>query len=604
MSPQVDPVTLEIIRGSLSSTIRDMELLMERCAMSPFIKEKKDYFVGVFDTRGRIVACHISGSGPGMLEPILKIYPLKTMRPGDVYWFNDPYLSDGAVQHHQDMVFTAPIFHEGSLIAFATTFGHYQDIGGLRAGSISPHATEIYHEGVLVPPVRIVREGQLNEEAYRIFLRNSRLPDLVEGDTRAMMASCRLADTRVAELCGRYGAATVLAAFGECIAQTAARARELFLQLVPQGQWSFHDFLDSDGGADQRPFRIELELSRRGDHVRLDGSRSDDQARGPINFTTNAGLLRIAFGRYLQSLDADLDVNEGLLRNLDEWVAREGSILKPRFPAPLGMRANTRFRVMSCIFGNLAQANGGRVPAGSPVYVLYYFRAWDEARARPILCIEGLGVGLGARPFADGVDVIYYIAQENYPVEYVERDFPLRVERYAVRPDSGGPGLRRGGCGVVRDVRVLCEKAELATRMENTLVAPYGVAGGRAGRTGRITLNPGTPDERALLPLGDGIVLKRGDLLRLETCGGGGWGDPLEREPERVRQDVARGFVTGRGAFEDYGVVLEAATLDIDKTATDDERRRRARDLPLIDRGPGFDEAETRWRAARNSPRA
>ncbi len=595
----VDPVTLEIIRGSLASTIRDMELLMERCAMSPFIKEKKDYFVGLFDARGRIVACHISGSGPGMLAPILKTYPLETMRPGDVYWFNDPYISDGAVQHHQDMVFTAPVFHDGRLIGFATTFGHYQDIGGLRAGSISPHATEIYHEGVLVPPVRIVREGQLNEEAYRIFLRNSRLPDLVEGDTRAMMASCRLAETRLAELCRRYGVDTVLAAFDECIAQTAARARELFLEMVPQGQWSFHDFLDSDGGADARPYRVELELSRRGDHVRLDGSRSDDQARGPINFTTNPGLLRIAFGRYLQSLDADLDVNEGLLRNLDEWIAREGSILKPRFPAPLGMRANTRFRVMSCIFGGLAQANGGRVPAGSPVYVLYYFRAWDEARRRPILCIEGLGVGLGARPFADGVDVIYYIAQENYPVEYVERDFPLRVERYAVRPDSGGPGLHRGGCGVVRDVRVLCEKAELATRMENTLVAPYGVAGGRAGRTGRILLNPGTPEERLLLPLGDGITLKRGDLLRFETCGGGGWGDPLERDPERVRQDVARGFITAHGAFEDYGVTLDPATLDIDKTATGEERRRRARDLPLIDRGPGFEEAESRWRAAR-----
>jgi N-methylhydantoinase B len=268
------------------------------------------------------------------------------------------------------------------------------------------------------------------------------------------------------------------------------------------------------------------------------------------------------------------------------------------------MRANTRFRVMSCIFGSLAQANGGRVPAGSPVYVLYYFRSWDEARRRPILCIEGLGVGLGARPFADGVDVIYYIAQENYPVEYVERDFPLRVERYGVRPNSGGPGLHRGGCGVVRDVRVLCEKAELATRMENTLVAPYGVAGGRAGRTGRITLNPGTPGERELLPLGDGIVLRRGDLLRFETCGGGGWGDPLERDPERVRTDVARGFITARGAFEDYGVVLDPATLDLDKTATDEERRRRARDLPLIDRGPGFDEAEARWRAARNSARA
>jgi N-methylhydantoinase B len=599
----LDPVTLEIIRGSLASTIRDMELLMERCAMSPFIKEKKDYFVGLFDTSGRIVACHISGSGPGMLEPILRTYPLETMRPGDVYWFNDPYISDGAVQHHQDMVFTVPVFHEGRIVAFATTFGHYQDIGGLRAGSISPHATEIYHEGVLVPPVRIVREGQLNEEAYRIFLRNSRLPDLVEGDTRAMMASCRLAEARLAELCGRYGADTVLAAFDECIAQTAVRARELFLGLVPAGEWSFHDFLDSDGSLESRPYRVELTLSRRGDHVRLDGSRSDDQARGPINFTTNPGLLRIAFGRYLQALDADLEVNDGLLRNLDEWIAREGSLLKPRFPAPLGMRANTRFRVMSCIFGSLAQANGGRVPAGSPVYVLYYFRAWDEARRRPILCIEGLGVGLGARPFADGVDVIYYIAQENYPVEYVERDFPLRIERYAARPDSGGPGLHRGGTGAIRDVRVFAEQADLATRMENTLVAPYGVAGGRAGRTGRITLNPGTANERVLPALGDGITLARGDLLRFETCGGGGWGDPLARDPERVRQDVARGFVTGRGALEDYGVVLDPTTLDVDKTATDEERRRRIRDLPLIDRGAGFEEAEARWRAARASAR-
>ncbi|HMB37046.1 MAG TPA: hydantoinase B/oxoprolinase family protein [Methylomirabilota bacterium] len=597
-----DPVTLEIIRGSLASTIRDMELLMERCAMSPFIKEKKDYFVGIYDRAGRMVASHISASGPGMVGPVLRAYPLETMKPGDAYWFNDPYLSDGAVQHHQDMVFTAPVFHEGRLIGFATTFGHYQDIGGLRAGSISPHATEIYHEGLLVPPVRIVREGRLNEEAYRIFLRNSRLPDLVEGDTRAMMASCRLADARLTELCGRYGVETVLAAFDECIAQTAARARELFLRMVPEGRWSFHDFLDSDGGSEQRPFRIELELTRAGDHVRLDGSRSDDQARGPINFTTNAGLLRIAFGRYLQSIDAELDVNEGLLYNLDEWIAREGSILKPRFPAPLGMRANTRFRVMSCIFGSLAQANGGKVPAGSPVYVLYYFRSWDEARRRPILCIEGLGVGLGARPFADGVDVIYYIAQENYPVEYVERDFPLRVERYAVRPDSGGPGFHRGGCGVFRDVRVLAERAELATRMENTLVAPYGVAGGRAGRTGRIVLNPGTPKERELLSLGDGIVLERGDLLRLETCGGGGWGHPLERDPERVSADVARGFVSVRGALDDYGVVLDAVTLDVDKTATDEARGRRARDTALIDRGPGFEQAESRWRSFLPSP--
>jgi N-methylhydantoinase B len=598
--PSIDPITLEIVRGSLASTIREMELLMERCAMSPFIKEKKDFFVGIFDRTGRIAACHISASGPGMLTAILREYPIDTMRPGDVYWFNDPYLTDGAVQHHQDMVFVVPVFQDGAVVAFTATFGHYQDIGGTRAGSISPHATEIYHEGVLVPPVRIMREGRLNEEAYRIFLRNSRLPDMVEGDTRAMMASCRLAEARLGELFTRYGRDTVLAAFDACIATTGARARELFLGLIPEGSWSFHDYLDNDGGTDSRPYRVELTLSRAGDVVTLDGRRSDDQARGPINYVTNRGLLRIAFARYLQMLEPGLDINEGILQNLDAWIVREGSLLKPRFPAPLGMRANTRFRVMSCIFGCLAQANGGHVPAGSPVYVLYYFRGWDEARQRPILCIEGLGVGLGARPFADGVDVIYYIAQENYPVEYVERDFPLRIERYTVRPDSGGPGFHRGGTGAIRDVRVLCERAEVATRMENTLVAPYGVGGGHAGRTGRVVVNPGTPEEREVPGQGDGLVVRRGDLLRFETCGGGGWGDPLTRDAMRVRQDVARGFVSVRGALEDYGVVLDPTTLEIDKDATDEERARRAGDRPLVDRGPGFAEAEARWRASRS----
>ena len=186
----VDPVTLEVIRGALVSTIKEMELLMERCAMSPFIKEKKDYFVGIYDASGRIVAAHISASGPGMLTAILRAYPLDTMRPGDVYWFNDPYVTDGAVQHHQDMVFVVPVFHAERPVAFAATFGHYQDIGGLHAGSISPHATEIYHEGVLVPPVRIVREGQLNEEAYRIFLRNSRMPHMVRRCLARSLGTC------------------------------------------------------------------------------------------------------------------------------------------------------------------------------------------------------------------------------------------------------------------------------------------------------------------------------------------------------------------------------------------------------------------------------
>jgi N-methylhydantoinase B len=594
----VNPVVLEIIRGSLRSTVREMELLMERCAMSPFIKEKKDYFVGIYDTRSRIVCCHISSSGPGMVAPLLEAYPLAEMRPGDVYWFNDPYISKGAVQHHQDMVFAMPVFYDGAVVAFTVTYGHYQDIGGMKAGSISPHASEIFHEGTLVPPIRIYREGRLNEEAYRIFLRNSRLPDMVEGDTKAMMASCRLAESRLLELLTRYGRETVLEAFETVIAQTAERTRPLFLELIPQGTYTFHDYLDSDG-VEGRPYRVELTLSRDGDRVWLDATNSDDQARGPVNYITNLGLLQIAYGRYLLALDPALDVNEGLLQNLDEWITREGSILQPRFPAPLGMRAHTRFRVVACMFGALAQANGGQVPANSPVYVLYYFRAHHPTTRQPILCIEGLGVGLGARPFADGVDVIYYIAQENYPVEYVEKDFPLHIEQYGIRVDSGGPGLYRGGCGVVRDVRVLCDKAELGTRMENTKFPPYGVAGGRAGCPGRITLNPGTAEAREVPPVGDGVQLKCGDLLRIETCGGGGWGDPYARDPALVQQDVARGFVSLSGALEEYGVVLAPLSLEIDKAATEERRKTRPQPLPLLDRGPGFPEAEAEWYAKR-----
>src|ERR671924_1280558 len=238
----VNPVALEIIRGSLRSTIQEMELLMERCAMSPFIKEKKDYFVGTYDTRSRIVCCHISSSGPGMVAPILEAYPLEDMQPGDVYWFNDPYISKGAVQHHQDMVFAVPVFDAGEVVAFTVTYGHYQDIGGMKAGSISPHASEIFHEGTLVPPIRIYRAGQLNDEAYRIFLRNSRLPDMVEGDTKAMMASCRLAESRLLELLERYGRDDVLDAFETIISQTAARARALFLKLMPEAEYRFYDY--------------------------------------------------------------------------------------------------------------------------------------------------------------------------------------------------------------------------------------------------------------------------------------------------------------------------------------------------------------------------
>ena len=383
-----------------------------------------------------------------------------------------------------------PVFDAGKVVAFTVTYGHYQDIGGMKAGSISPHASEIFHEGTLVPPIRIYRAGELNDEAYRMFLRNSRLPAMVEGDTKAMIASCHLAETRLLELLERYGHDTVVEAFETIIDHTAARTRALFHELIPQGTYTFHDYLDDDG-VEGRPYRVELTLSREGNRVQLDATRSDDQARGPINYITNPGLLQIAFGRYLLALDPSLDVNEGLLQNLDEWITREGSIVQPRFPAALGMRAHTRFRVVACMFGALAQANGGQVPANSPVYVLYYFRAQHPLPTNPFSVSKGSGWAWVPGHSPTGWMRSTTSRKRITPWNTSRKISHCGSSSTPYDQDSGGPGLYRGGCGIIRDVRVLCDKAELGTRMENTKFPPYGVTGGVLGDPEKSCSTPG-----------------------------------------------------------------------------------------------------------------
>jgi N-methylhydantoinase B len=236
----------------------------------------------------------------------------------------------------------------------------------------------------------------------------------------------------------------------------------------------------------------------------------------------------------------------------------------------------------------MGQANGGDVPAHTPVYLLYYMRSLDAATGRFTLVIEGVGIGLGARPDSDGPDAIYFIAQKNYPVEYMEGEFPVKVEQYAIHPDSGGPGRYRGGCGVIRDVRVLVD-CTLGVRMDNTRFAPWGMKGGHAGRTGSLVVNPGTPGERRIKPIADGIPLNKGDVLRMVTNGGGGWGHPYDRELERVYRDVLGGFVSVASAREDYGVVIDPDRQALDLPATEARRARRP-ERALFDRGRGYEE--------------
>jgi N-methylhydantoinase B len=584
MTTHVDPITLELIKGMMRSARAEMEALIERTAMSPFIREKKDYFTAFFTRDGRMLFGTNLPLGGNLLDAILAQYPAETMRPGDLYWYNDCYGTCGGVSHSPDMVFVAPVFYDHRLVGFAETWGHLWDIGGMMPGSISPAATEVYHEGIIMPPVRIYREGVLNDEVFRIFARNSRFPDILKGDLRAILASCRLGKQRLEAIFARFGTDTTLAAFEQIIQQSTAAVRQAFETRVPDGSYSFRDYLDSDGITDQS-YSVHLTLVKKHGTISLDFSETDDQARGAVNFIMHDSVPKFMYGLYLTAGDPTILLNHGFAQAIDEVITRPGSLVNPIAPAPLGMRSNTMLRVNNCVFGTLALATDGQTNAASSVYVIYMLRSLNRQSGDYTLCIEGLGVGFGARPFADGPDAIYYVAQKNYPVEFAEMEFGVRIERYSIHSDSGGPGRYRGGCGIVRDVRIIADEGILASRLENVTFPAWGVNGGHSGRPGRIVVNPGTPEEHELKPLSDNNRLRQGDLLRVMTSGGGGWGHPFDRPAVEVQEDVLDSFVSPASALKDYGVVLDPQTLEVDEVETSKLRKDRRAETSMFHRG-------------------
>ena len=597
LKTSVDPITMQLIRGSLRSARLECELIIERAAMSAFIREKKDYTVSFLDRRGQEIYGETMGSD--ILGCVWECYPPETMHPGDVYWYNDPYISHGSITHTPDMVFITPVFFEEELVAYCHSFAHFWDLGGSRPGSIGPANTEIFHDGTLVPPIRIVNQGELNGEAYRIILRNSRYPDLLEGDSRALMAAAQRAEERVLEIFRRFGKETTLAALRLDQEETAKFIRQKTLETIPPGSYSTRDYMDSDGvGNEWHSFH--LELSSTGDKITLDSTESDDQAPGSINFMASNGAIAAYFGQHFHQYDPSLTMNQGLLAAVDEVKLRPGSILQPRWPAALGCRAHTFTKLKNAVRAVVAKASAGNTMAAMAVYVIAYWRMKDAESGEWMLCTDGIAVGHGARPKADGIDAVYSRHNENYPAEFMDMEYPLRMERYAICPDSAGPGKHRGGCGIIRDVRLLAPEGTFGLRVENSRFPAWGVAGGKAGGTSRVMLNPGCEGEKEIRPFSDDNPWQAGDLVRIYTAGGGGWGDPLEREIHLVEKDVRGGFVSLESARSEYGVVIDSETLKADGPGSLAFRKdlRRGREQPkLFHRFIYFDddEEEHRW---------
>jgi len=579
-----DPVTLEIVKGALRSTQAEMEALIERTAMSAFIREKKDFFAALFDGDGRLVVGSAIPIFGDIVGPIYDFYDKADVRPGDIYWYNDCYLSKGAVSHSPDQVFVLPVFVAGRIVAYAQSWAHFNDIGGMRPGSLSPDCEDIFQEGIMVPPVRVARDGVLNEEALRIFYRNSRFPRMVQGDTRASIAAVRLGERRLGELFQRFGIDVVEDAFRQLLARTEAVARQKLRELFPSGTHRFTEPVDSDGHGNG-PFHIRFAMTAENGRLTLDASDSDDQSPGPINFLMPGAVPRAVFGMYTLVNEPGAMLNAGVERAIDQVVTRPGSLMQPNFPAPLGQRGLTLMRTIYACMGLVNVATKGEGPAGAPAYVIYYLRGLD-AQGQPFLMTDGVGVGYGARPFADGIDAVYFVAQENYPAEFLDLSYPVRLRSYTLNPDSGGPGRFRGGCGVIREIEMLGREARVSMRIDSVVNPPWGVRGGLSGRPGRAVVNPGRNDQREVPAISDSLILREGEVLRLETGGGGGWGHPFDREPERVLADVLGAMVSRESAERDYGVALDGDRVD--EAATRELRARRGA-TKLFHRGEYLD---------------
>ena len=565
----------------------EMENLIERTTMSPFIHEKKDYFVGIYAQDGGNVVGNDHPNYGNVMAAVFHYYPIETMKPGDLYWYNDCYGSNGGVTHSPDMLFIVPIFVDGEIVAFSQSKGHFWDIGGSRAGSMSADATEIFHEGTIVPPIRIIKEGVWNDEALRIFLANTRFPDIMRNDIRAIMAAAQLGERRMLELCERFGAQTVTDAFMAMREQTARYVRRAVETLIPEGTYHFEEALDNDG-VSGKPVWIRLTLTHKDGRLILDTRDSDDQTRGPANFLMHHSVPKFSLALYLLAMEPSLMHNAGSIVALDEVLQREGSVLWPRWPAPLGSRGQTNVRFQMALMGMFAQASGGQSPAASAAYSLYLFRGLDRATGQYFLCTDGVAVGHGARSDADGHDAIYGPGQKNYPAEYIADRFPLRIERYAINTDSGGrpvprrlrrhprsaPARRRGRPRLAPRQRPLP-----ALRRERRHVRPQrrrhhqSRPARRAHRRAHLRRHRHAP----------------GRVAPLRHLRGGGWGHPFDRAAELVERDVRDGFVSLGSAYDDYGVVLDPATLTLDAAATAERRRTARQPTKLFHRKEYFD---------------
>jgi N-methylhydantoinase B len=591
-----DPVLVEIVEGTLASIEKEVETAIGRTARSPMIRDAHDFRAGIHDRRLRKLT---GRSYSALVHPVVRDYPVESMRPGDVFFHNDVYLSEGGIGHLPDLCVTVPVFHDNDVVAFVQAFGHHDDIGGAVPGSMPSHATSVFEEGLMVPPIRLWDAGTPNEAALRIMTRNSRMPESLAADLDAECSACLMGARRLGELFVRYGRSTVEECFDAIIDKTTRAFRTEILAKIPDGTYAWEDYAEHDGVDPPRLHTQRITLTKTPEKLVLDFAGTSPQAKGPINHAANyagGSFLAKWLAPILRNLAdtpermAELDVNEGVVPLLELRFPPPGTLLTPVFPAPTNARTFVILRLLGVLAGTLAKAVDGRMPADQET-IRYTGVYGTDADGEPYLMREVLGGGSGGRFYADGEDTIHVVPDSrNIPVEFAEARWPFVVERLGLAVDSGGPGRYRGGLGYDKHIRMLRD-AHFMSIADRSRLACWGVAGGRAGRPFRVVIEPGGPHEREVDALADAEPVRAGEVIRIRTTGGGGWGDPLTRPYPEVLRDVLWGKVSVSGARDDYGVVVRDGTR-VDEAASDalraDLRAARTGDEPFFDRGPGY----------------
>lgn len=571
-----DPVTLEIVKNALASIADEMALVILRSAYSPIVRDSMDYSTALCDRDGLIIAQGLTnpvhlGSFPSVMANILKRFGGK-MQPGDGYITNDPYGAGG--MHLPDVYLVKPVFHDGQVEGFVASLVHHTDLGGMAPGSMALHATEIFQEGLRIPLIKAMHEDRMDENLLAFLEVNSRMPEQVLGDLRAQVAACAAAERGFGKVLAKYGALPMRSMLAE-LHDYAERLVRDEIRAMPDGVYEAEDFIDGLGEVGG-PIRFKVAVTVAGDEIEIDWTGTSGEVPGAINGPV-AITYSVAYAALRCAVQAAVPNCEGYARPV-RVVAPLGTIVNPRPPAACAARGVMAYRMLDVLFNAFAQIVPDRMPAageGGPSAIslsgVHDGKAW--------LITDGILGSWGGRATKDGVDGIANPGANlsNMPVELIEARYPLRIESYGLVANSGGAGRRRGGMAITRSYRILGKTAALTVRSDRRAHLPPGLFGGCPGSPSlNILDHNGKADLLPVMPMRT-LALHEGDLFTHVAPGGGGNGDPLERDPAQVAADVRDGRFTETFARDVYGVVIDADGR-ADPTATKARRERLATD--------------------------